>query len=188
AVCVPARVRSKQRVVTPPIEFREEHLGGGPTLSASFHLPRSANVLRVISAMVSADQVMEVKQPILDKAGASISFCEKDRTGSLLIRQDASQGPRGGKDSIHLYRDGGFTKQDLAALVQGYQEAWSGLNGRDVSYRFVIAPGDAATSTTPTRAPESATSAAGGPSAAVPGSKAAGAEKLRQLGLEVHDK
>lgn len=60
----------------------------------------------------------------------------QDRTGSLLIRQDPSSGPRGGKDSIHLYRDGGFTKQDLAALVQGYQEAWSGLNGRDVSYRF----------------------------------------------------
>lgn len=64
-------------------------------------------------------------------------FLFQDRTGSLLIRQDPSSGPRGGKDSIHLYRDGGFTKQDLAALVQGYQEAWSGLNGRDVSYRFV---------------------------------------------------
>lgn len=66
----------------------------------------------------------------------SLASCRcQDRTGSLLIRQDPSQGPRGGKDSIHLYRDGGFTKQDLAALVQGYQEAWSGLNGRDVSYR-----------------------------------------------------
>ncbi|CBN79434.1 conserved unknown protein [Ectocarpus siliculosus] len=113
----------------------------------------------------------------------------KDRTGSLLIRQDPSTGPRGGKDSIHLYRDGGFTKQDLAALVQGYQEAWSGLNGRDVSYRFVIAPGETATTAPPApRSPESATSAAGGPSSAVPGSKAAGAEKLRQLGVEVFDK
>eukprot|EP00903_Cladosiphon_okamuranus_P011315 g10667.t2 len=166
------RERALKRVVTPPIEFREESMGGSPTLSASFHVPRSANALRVISAMVSADQVMEVKQPILDESGASISFCEKDRTGSLLIRQDSSPGPRGAKDSIHLYRDGGFTEQDLMALVNGYREAWSGLDGRDVSYRFVIAPGETATS------PPGAESATG----------AAGAEKLRQLGVEVHDK
>ncbi|CAM9921079.1 unnamed protein product, partial [Ectocarpus sp. 8 AP-2014] len=57
ALMVFRRERAAMRVVTPPIEFREEHLGGGPTLSASFHLPRSANILRVISAMVSEDQV-----------------------------------------------------------------------------------------------------------------------------------
>ena len=47
-----------QRVLCPPVDFRQEKEGGrGATMSASFYLPRAANMLRVIGAMVPTDEV-----------------------------------------------------------------------------------------------------------------------------------
>ncbi|CAM9515003.1 unnamed protein product [Ascophyllum nodosum] len=180
--------REKQataRVLCPPVDFRQEKEGGrGATMSASFYLPRAANMLRVIGAMVPTDELMEVKQSLVDKSGASIAFCHKDGQGSLLLRQDPTPGPTGLKDSIHLYRDGGFTRRDLEILVQGYQEAWSGAGGQDVSYRFVVAPGE-----NPPIVPGQPQAAPGGTSrSGGVSSKVAGEEKLRQLGVEVYDK
>lgn len=59
----------------------------------------------------------------------------QDRTGCLLIRQ-APSGPHSYSGSVHLYRDGGFTREDLAGLLKGYQEAWSGVRGQDDFYRY----------------------------------------------------
>ncbi|CAM9533814.1 unnamed protein product [Sphacelaria rigidula] len=135
--------------------------------------------------MASGDQVLEVK-PVVGKPGPSIGFCYKDRTGSLLFRQ-APSGNHSSGGSVHVYRDGGFTRGDLAILVKGYQEAWSGVRGQDDYYRFVIAPAE------PT--PPGQTSGGvpmpprRGPGAVTPGDKvAAGTERLRQLGVEVHER
>lgn len=64
-VCSPGSLvvlSARQRVLCPPIDFREEQVRaaaspGGATMSASFYVPRSANILRVLSAMISPDQV-----------------------------------------------------------------------------------------------------------------------------------
>ena len=58
----------------------------------------------------------------------------QDRTGSLLFRQ-APSGNHSSGGSVHVYRDGGFTRGDLSILVKGYQEAWSGVRGQDDYYR-----------------------------------------------------
>lgn len=51
-----------QGVSCPAIDFRQEQdtllaPPGGATLSASFFLPRSANIVKLLSTMISADQV-----------------------------------------------------------------------------------------------------------------------------------
>lgn len=47
-----------QRVMCPPIDFRQEkNSGPEATVSASFVVPRGANMIRVISTMVPPDEV-----------------------------------------------------------------------------------------------------------------------------------
>lgn len=178
-------------VACPAVDFRQEEdparaPAGTATISAAFFLPRSANILRILSAMAIGEQVLEVK-PMLGDPGAAIGFWYKDRTGCLLIRQ-APSGPHSYSGSVHLYRDGGFTREDLAVLLKGYQEAWSGVRGQDDFYRFVIAPAEppgqvqgGAVPVPPRRG--------SAPAPPTPGDKvAAGTERLRQLGVEVHEK
>lgn len=62
----------------------------------------------------------------------------QDGQGSVLFRQDTYPNQMGPKDSIHYYRDGGFTRRDLGILVKGYQEAWSSFIRPDGSYRWVL--------------------------------------------------
>lgn len=45
-----------QRVTLPTIDFRQENVGGTNTVSASFFMPRSANILKVLNALITPDQ------------------------------------------------------------------------------------------------------------------------------------